>query len=398
MKIQQLMALTGAAAIAVTLSACGSGASAGDANGKDYQVVVLGGLSADGILADNSATSVQAAKAGVEKVNATGGIDGRHVTIQVIDDKADPTTAVTKLRQVIAQDKPDLVLDSGPSTVASAIMPILKQSNILSFNIGPFDGSSDPSKFPLNFDIAQSPTEQLAPFGAYFKSKGYRTVGILNGSSAFGQLFGNTAASVLAAAGIKVVAHETYNVTALDMTPQLSAIQSKNPDAMLLDAYGAPLGYVLQGVQKLGWSVPIVGDTSVGATSLISQAPPNGIVGTAQAKNLVMEVLQSQVPKASATATNEAVTLMRKSGPIKAGLIMAANYDAPLLVQAAAKAAQSTDPEKIARELIDPKVLASVHTAMLSAFHYTAQQHSPHVGPTEYTFIPPAVLKDGQFH
>lgn len=397
MKIR-LMAAASAAALAVVLAGCGSDSGGSDSSGGDYHVVVLGGLSAEGVLADNASTSVNAAKASVDFANDNGGVDGKKVTIEVIDDKGDPTTAVSKLREVIAKDKPDLVLNSGPSTIADATLPILNQNHILSFNIGPTATSSDPSAFPLNFDIAADASEQLNGYLPYIQKQGYKSVAIIHGNSAYGETFGKSAEQALTDGGVEVPANKEYDVTALDMTPQLEAIKATDPDAMLVDAYGAPLGYILKGVAKLGWDVRMIGNTSVSATSLTGTKPPDGVVGTDEAKNLVMEVPSAARYDASDAPVNDAVKRMLKYGPIKSSLILGYNYDTLPLVMAAADAAKSTDPEKLAAELVKPEVLDAAKTALLDNYGFTSERHAPQDVSSQYVFIPPSVLKDGQFH
>lgn len=388
--------VAGLAGLAMMAAGCGgTSAEGGGGSGDDYQIVVLGGISAEGGLADNAATSVQSAKAGVDAVNASGGIDGRNVTITVIDDQADPTVAVTKLREAIAKDKPDLVLNSGPSTVADATLPILKQNGILSFSLTPTTTSGDPKEFGLNFDLGDT-GGQMRSYLPYFEQQGYDSVAILHSSSSYGEAFGDDAEATFGDA-VEVVGNREYDVAALDVSAQLEAIKSANPDALVLDAYGAPLGYILKGIAKLGWDVPIIGNTSVSATGLISTAPPSGLLGTSQLRNLVMHVYKSTAHDPAATEVVEAVTRMKAFGDIKATLILAYNYDAPLLVQAAAKKAGSSDPEQLAKALEDPAVQESAPTAVLSRYNFTAEQHSAQPLPAEFTFIAPSALKDGQF-
>lgn len=384
------------AAVAMTLAGCGSGGGS-SASGGDFNLIVMGGLSAPGVLADNASTSVDAARAGADYVNAHGGVDGKQVHVTVIDAKADPTTAVTKLRAAISKQKPDAVVDSGPSTVAAAILPILNQNHILSFNLGPTPDSADPSKFPLNFDISVDAPDQLSAYVPYFQQKGYKSVAVLHGNDAYGTSYSQAAQSVFTKAGIKVTANQQYDVTSLDMTPQIQTIEATKPDVMVLDAYGAPLGYILKGIAKLGWNIPIVGNTSVSATNLTGLTPPKGLVGTSQVKNLVMEVLASVKHDPSATKVNDAVTGMLKYGPIKASLVLAPPYDVMPLVAAAAKAAKSTDPTKLAEELVDPTVTKAAPTAMLYPYTFTTTQHSPTNAAGSYTFIAPSTIKNGQF-
>jgi branched-chain amino acid transport system substrate-binding protein len=405
------------AAAAVSIAACGSSASSGgpasgggsaggggSASGSPgggsgstpYRVMVTGGLSAQGVLAANSETSVLAAQAGAKQVNAQGGIDGHQVVVTTSDDAGSASTAVTNLLNAIhSGNKPDLYLDSGPSTVAAAVLPILKANNILSFNIGPTANSA--TAFPLNFDLSPGPADYIKGFIPTMKAGGYKKVGIIHGSDAYGTFLGQEFQTLFTGAGFTVTSNQEYSETALSMTAQLQAIEATKPDVLIMDAYGAPAGYILKSLQLLGWNIPILADNSVSATSMISTPAPTGMEGTSLVKNLKMQVFKSTVYTPSDTLVNSAVSAMTGLGKIDANLILAYNYDAFPLVAAAAKAANSIDPAAIAAQLINAPVLASAHTAILSLYNFSAADHAPQAGADEFAFVAPSVVVSGQF-
>lgn len=391
-----IAAITGAVLV---LTGCGSSSSS-SGGGKDdpYRVLVTAGLSSPGVLAANSKTSVNAAKAGAAMVNASGGIAGRKVEVTVVDDGGDPTTAVTKLREAISKHKPDLYLNSGPSQIAAATLPILKQNEILSFNIGPTTDSDNPAKYPLNFDLSPSATDYAKGFVAYAKKKGYSSLGILHGGSSYGMSFGKESKAVFSKAGLSVVDVEQYDTKALDMTPQLQAIRSHHPDALVIDAYGPGVGYLLKSLAKLGWNVPVLADNSVSATGLISTPAPSGLLGTDKVRNVEMEVFPSTVYSKDDNTVNKAVDAMKKIGEIPSTLINAYNYDAlPLVAAAAKKVGKADDPTALAKALEDPSAQHSAKVAVLQGYHFTAQSHEPNLDADGFLFIKPSPLKDGQF-
>lgn len=393
---RQLLKFAAALATTAVLSTAGVSASFGADDA--FKVVVLGGLSAKGILADNASTSVLSAQAAAEVINRNGGIGGRQVVVEVIDDQANPTVAVTKLREALnSSSKPDAVLNSGPSTIAEATLPILNQAGILSFNIGPTKTSTDPAKFPLNFDLSPGPINYAESFLDYIKSKGYKSVGIIHGNSAYGEAFGALVEKVLAEGGITITARDEYDYASLDMTPQLDKVRATSPDALIVDGYGSVVGYVLQGIQKLGWDIPLLGNTSIAATGLISKTPPNGVLGTDAVKNLVMQVFASTKYDPDAAGVNEAVAAMKSLGEIKASLILAYNYDSMALMAAAAKASGSTDAKAMAAALETDAVTTDANTVILKKYNFTKESHAANPNPDSMAFIPPSELKDGQY-
>lgn len=285
MKRRPILVAAVAATAALTLSGCsGSTESEGGADAP-YRVLLTGGLSGQGALAANSQTASLATKAGVQVQNAAGGIGGRQIELTTVEDAGDATIAVTKLREAInSGNKPDLYLNSGPSSIGAAVLPILKQNNILSLSLSPAPDSTDPTKFPLNFDLAPGATDTARGISEYVKTKGYNSVGVLHGSTAYGELFGEEMTKALGKVGVAAAGNEEYDATALDMTAQLQSLKNAGAAAIALDAYGAPLGYVLQSLERLGWEVPLIGNTSVSATNLIANDPPTGVLGTPRSR------------------------------------------------------------------------------------------------------------------
>ncbi|KDE12257.1 ABC transporter substrate-binding protein [Rhodococcus aetherivorans] len=390
------------AAVAVSvsvLSGCGSGSDAAEDNpDAPYRVLMTGALSGPGALAANAKTSVLAAQAGAQVQNGAGGIAGRDIELTVVDDGGDPTVAVTKLREALASDTPpDFYVTSGPSSVSSAVLPILKQNEVLSFNIAPTEESSNPATFPLNFDLALSAQGYADSVAAHMVDEGYDDIGIIHGSSAYGEAFGKGMADAVTASGLRLAGSQEYDIAALDMTAQLQALKNAGARALAVDAYGAPLGYLLQSLQRLDWDVPLVGNTSVAGTALVATPPPDGVLGTPAVENLVVQVFDSTLATSENENVKTMVDTMASLGTIESILIVAGPYDAFSLVAAAAEKAGSTDAAELAAALETEEVSANGATAFLPRYNFTEQSHSPDPGDGAVRFVPPSPMVNGQY-
>jgi branched-chain amino acid transport system substrate-binding protein len=395
---RRIVGLSVAVAGALALSACGtSGGSSTGSTSSPFIVMISGGSSA-GASTDQLLAGVIAAKAGVQEVNATGGIDGHQVELINSTDDVQPTTALTNLRAQIAKQKPNAYLVATGASISAAVAGALKQNNILFMDSGDAVPTNQPKSNPLAFHVVAPIQVVVSGYVPELKAKGYKRIGILHSDDAYGTPWGQLAGSVFKQAGFDVVGNVQFSSTSLDMTSQLLALRADNPDVIAFDGYGAPVGYVLKGLQTLGWNVPVLGDTAVTATPLVSSDPPSGLVGTSQVKNLLIEVGKSDVYDASATAVNNAVKRLKALGFGKTGasLTLADNYDALLLLQAAGNHAKSIDPQKIAQALEDPAVTQSVPTVVSSGYSYSATSHDPAVPANVYTFVTPGVVVDGQ--
>ncbi|OLF13898.1 hypothetical protein BLA60_01555 [Actinophytocola xinjiangensis] len=398
-----MSARTGAAALSAVvvgvLALAGCGGDAGGTGGGDgpYRVVVSGAASAQGVLAANSATSTLSAEAAAKAINAAGGINGRDIELVKIDDGGDATKGLTALQEQIAEAKPDAYLNSGPTTLSAAVLPVLARNNIIFMNSGSSPEAADAEKYPLTFNLPTLPDVQTKAFVPEMEKSGYKSVGILHSNSPFGKAFGDSAPDVFAEAGFEVTGNEEYDGAALDLTAQLSSLKAGNPDVIALNGYGPAIGYAVKGLQTLDWDVPILGDTAVASTNLLATAPPSGLVGSPLVSNLKMQVMRSTSYDAADDRVNAMVEAMSSAGTIKSTLINAWNWDALHLIAAAANKAGSSDAAAIAEAMEDPAVTAEADTAVLSAYNYTADSHASQPGDDEFVFIAPSLLRNGQF-
>ena len=395
--MKKFLSLLALSSTLLAFAACGGE----DGNDGDapYRIMVTGGLSSSGPAQANSQTSILSAKAAVKEINADGGLDGRPIELTVVDDAGDPTKALTKLREAIASgEKPDAYLTSGPSTIIQAVLPILKQNKILSFDQMGNNDLIDPDEHPYNFETAPLVSSFVDALAAYIDEQGYKSVAILHSSSPNGELYGAEMKERLPDAGVKVVGSETFDSAALDMTAQLETLKDKDPDALFLDGYGAPVGYILAGIKKLDWDIPIIGDGPVASSGITSTNPPDGLLGTDDMKNLKFIVMRSTQFQAADERVNSAVATMAGIEDIQASLMLAFPYDSPYLIRAAVESAgTSTDPDALVKALEKPEVTADADTAIIANYGFTSKSHAPNVTPDEFSVVTPSLIHNGQF-
>ncbi|MFG1945850.1 ABC transporter substrate-binding protein [Nonomuraea sp. NPDC048826] len=381
----------------LALPACGAAEDAGTTGAADAPYVIMVSAGSDaGPVTDQLITGVNSVKAAVETVNESGGINGRQVKLIESQDNANPTKAVSGLRAQLAKEKPDAYIVTAGTQVSSAVAPILNQNKILFMNSANLDETADPKQHPLAFNLAASPRVVVEDYLPEFEANGYKKIGILHGNSPYAKSFGELAEKVFKENNYEVVGTIEYDSAALDMTAQISALRDADPDVVVFNAYGAPTGYVLKGITKLGWDVPLLGETSVASTPLVTQDPPDGLLGSPEVKNLKIEVNAATVYDQAAEATNKAVEKMKALGGIKGAMVNVLGYDGVLLIAAGAKSAGSTDAAAIAKALEDPQVNGNAGTAVYGSYPYSADSHEPKLPRGTHKFVAPAPIVNGQ--
>jgi hypothetical protein len=76
--------------------------------------------------------------------------------------------------------------------------------------------------------------------------------------------------------GIKAVAVEKYNIKDVDMTAQLLKAKQAGAEVVLTYGIGPELAQIANGMEKLGWKVPLIGSWTLSMANFIDNAGKNG--------------------------------------------------------------------------------------------------------------------------
>ena len=104
----------------------------------------------------------------------------------------------------------------------------------------------------------------------------FTKVAILADSTNYGQLGREDLEKALAAKNIKPVAVEKFNIKDVDMTAQLLKAKEAGAQAILTYGIGPELAQIANGMEKLGWKVPMIGSWTLSMGNFIDNAGKNG--------------------------------------------------------------------------------------------------------------------------
>jgi branched-chain amino acid transport system substrate-binding protein len=388
--------------VVVALVATGCGGSAGPATagaaGRNAPYVVLVVSPLSGSLSTIGQGVVNGIRAAAAVVNSHGGILGRKVRVETLNDNGDPSTAASLVSQRVSSGtKPDLVVPGVNSAEAVAIVPITTAAGVLSMGTPNASSLNNPHKYPYEFPTAPNdllPAEQLMQ---YFSASGVKKLAVLSSTDASGA--STLAATQQAAARAHItVASATYNDTDLDVTAQLQQLQAAKPQALYFEGVGTPVGVFLQDRSKLGWNIPTVCDLDASVTPIMSTA----VVGTPEVRNVKMQVLGLQVytpPAHRPAALTAFFGSLSHQGPVTVPVtVYSFGYDTLILAALAARQAKSASAAAMANALIHLKAPAAPYWVTLKGYRYTAASHQPATSLSSWTEIAPAHLTDGQYN
>lgn len=398
MKERWVTAVSLATVMALAASACASSSSGttGAQTGAAQTFVILDVSALSGPLSVVGDPQVQATKAAVNYLNSRGGLSGHKIVLEVKNDQGDASTAVSVVQEALSSGtKPDLVLPGSTSNETVALLPLLARNNLLSIATTGSAEITDTAKYPLSFGATFQPQDGPDSEAAYLAKRGYKTVGVMSANDAYGTSWFSFISSALKAQKLKEVA-VSYDPTTLDLSPEMTKLDSYHPDVILVEGFGAPIGAIFAARVKLGnYSIPLVADNT------ISSGDPWTTVGNPAAfKNSVEQayaVQQYQPPASQRPAVQTLLTWVKKLGPVKAALsLYALSWDILQTVKAAVAKAGSLDPSKLASAIEHLSASDAAWTQNGGAAPgFTATTHFAVSTPQNYVYIKPGPLTDG---
>lgn len=304
-------------------------------------------------------------KLAVSEINAKGGVLGRQLQLVERDDEAKNERGVQVAQELINKEKVVATVGYINTGVALASQRFYQEAKIPVLN-NVATGSVVTKQFVAPehkdnyiFRTAANDTIQSAMIvdEAVVKNK-FTKVAILADSTNYGQLGREDLEKTLGAKGIKAVAVEKFNIKDVDMTAQLLKAKQGGAQAILTYGIGPELAQIANGMEKLGWKVPMIGSWTLSMGNFLDNAGKNGD-GAMMPQTFIQD---PNTPKRKAFI--EAYQKAYKTERMPSAVSAAQGYDSIYLLAAAIKQAGGTDGVKVreALENLNEKVEGVITT------------------------------------
>jgi branched-chain amino acid transport system substrate-binding protein len=285
------------------------------------------------------------------EINAHGGVLGRQLQLVERDDEAKNERGVQVAQELINKEHVVATVGYINTGVALASQRFYQQAKIPVMN-NVATGSIVTKQFanqPENYIFRNSANDtiQSAMIGEEAAKRGFKKPAILADSTNYGQLGREDLEKVLDKKSMKPVAVEKYNIGDVDMTAQLLRAKQAGADVVLTYGIGPELAQIANGMQKLGWKVPIIGSWTLAMANFIDNAGANG-TGTRMPQTFIQN---PDTPKRKAFIDAYVKAYNPPNGRMPSAVSAAQGYDSVYLLAAAIKQAGSTDGQKIAAAL-----------------------------------------------
>ncbi|MBL7715781.1 MAG: ABC transporter substrate-binding protein [Bdellovibrionales bacterium] len=196
----------------------------------------------------------------VKQLNAAGGIAGKKVEVVSLDDQGKPEEAAVAMNKLINQDKVIAILGEVASSRSLAMAPIAQTHKIPMIS----PSSTNPKVTEQGDYIFRvcfiDPFQGTVMAKFAWESLKAKKVAILRDvkndySVGLADYFAETFKKL----GGEIVIDQSYSAGDMDFKSQLTAIRSKNPEAIFVPGYYTEVGLISIQAKGLGLTAPLLG-------------------------------------------------------------------------------------------------------------------------------------------
>jgi branched-chain amino acid transport system substrate-binding protein len=189
-------------------------------------------------------------------VNDHGGVNGRKIKYEYLDDGYDPARTVQATRQLVQQDGVFAIFNTVGTEHSLAIRPFLNQLKVpeLFVGSGADEFARESKQYPWSMGYLPSFTGEGATYGRYIaKNQPTAKIAVLYENSAFGKELLAGLRKGLGAKAKQVVATQGYEVTDSDVSSQIASLKGSGANTFVVFALPKQTIQAFVTSSKLGW-------------------------------------------------------------------------------------------------------------------------------------------------
>ena len=207
--------------------------------GSSASHILLGQTgAASGPLAQLSGEYLGGARLYFDKVNASGGINGRRVELRTLDDGYQPERALQNARKLIDEDRVFALFGCFGTGPSQQVIPLAAERGVPFF--APYTGADSLREKPRRgvFHVRASYRQEIEKILDHLSGTGVRSIAIVHHADAFGEFGMNAAVQALAERSLKPVAIVPIEASGENATAVATRIATINPAAVILVTAG----------------------------------------------------------------------------------------------------------------------------------------------------------------
>jgi ABC-type branched-subunit amino acid transport system substrate-binding protein len=245
--------------LALSLSSCGSGGNKPAEKAADQPFVIGSVNSTSGDYSAIGQNIARGIKIAIDDVNKSGGINGRQVTLNLIDDAGDPGKTQLAVKKLVEQEKVDFVLPNPISALRQVTLPYETQKKVFTMGAGGSAALGDPKKYPYSFLNGEINTKRSTAMAQLLKDEKAGTkVGLLCSNTTSQTEECDFFKALAPNFGLSIEHSGQFDNGATDLTAQLATARERGAEVVVAAAqYGSFVKSIMSSMQTLGWKAPV---------------------------------------------------------------------------------------------------------------------------------------------
>lgn len=240
---------------------------------KDGEITIAVACPLTGDYAQYGEAFKRATALKVKEVNENGGIDGKKIKIELMDDKNDPKEATNVAQRLVSNKNVVGVVGHFSSTACLAAAPVYQKAGLVEFS--PTSSHPDFTKQGTYMFRNINTQEIEGPIVADMvvnRMKG-KKIAVIYINNDWGITAKDNFIKAAEKLGAEIVAEEMFiGSQTKDFTPTLTKINEQKPDVIFLAAFYSETGMIAQQMKQLGYDYPIAGLSSLFNEELLKLA------------------------------------------------------------------------------------------------------------------------------
>lgn len=249
---------------------------AGSANAQESQIVLGQSTDLTGPLGELGSAMHQGAQAAFAAVNARGGIQGRSIVLNTLDDQYDVQKGLANVKQLMADPNTFALFNCMGTANVEAMLPMVLESGIPFF--APFTGAQL-SRVPQRnvFNIRASYAEEAEKLVQHLHTLGIKRIAIAYQANSFGKEVFNATQRSMVKLGLPDGPSATVENNASDAATAAAKIAQAQPEAVLIGLAGKPAMEFVKSFRALRRGTSLYGLSVLGTSANIAALGADGV-------------------------------------------------------------------------------------------------------------------------
>lgn len=240
-------------------------------------IVVAAILSTTGAFAIIGEPERNGVRLAEREINARGGINGRPLRVEIVDEEGKPEISAQLAQQMVAKNVV-AVLGGSSTATAAAVGRITQEAKIPQFYTNPTGQLWDQKGGVARYVFEAAPRNELEArvLVKLLRAQHVASIALLHDENQYGQIGARAMTDAAKAAGLTVTGDESYASLTTDVTPQLLRIKAESPGAIVIWGATQATAIAIRQIRQLGIAAKVVGSTGIVSSAFTRIAGSDG--------------------------------------------------------------------------------------------------------------------------